>query len=194
MRSRCIAFPYALLVGMVLQSIFFLQALNAFAVEKQTVPVETVQASVLREAIPNSAVVGHGVLFYAFWDIYEATLFAPGGVWDAKQPHALSIEYFRALNGKAIADRSVQEIRQQGFTDEVMLAAWHAQMKAIFPDVKKGTVLTAVYIPDMHTSFYSGTEVIGVIKDDAFGKAFFGIWLAEKTSEPTLRRALLGLQ
>lgn len=176
-------------MGMVLQGIFFVQALNVFAAQEHAAPVEAVQASV-----PGATVVGSGVLFYAFWDIYEATLFAPGGVWDANQPHALSIEYFRALDGKAIADRSVQEIRQQGFTDEVTLAAWHAQMKAIFPDVKKGTVLTAVYIPDAHTTFYKGAETIGVIKDDAFGKAFFGIWLAEKTSEPKLRRALLGLQ
>lgn len=189
MQSRCISFPDTVFLCMVFQSIFFLQALNVFAIEENTSPVKTVQASV-----PGAAVVGRGVLSYAFWDIYEATLFAPEGVWNSSKPFALSIEYFRALKGKEIADRSVQEIRQQGFTNEVTLAAWNSQMKAIFPDVKKGTVLTAVYMPDKQTTFYNGAEIIGVIKDDDFGKSFFGIWLAEKTSEPTLRRALLGLK
>lgn len=194
MWSRCSSFLDTrflnmVFLGMVFQGIFFLQAINVFAAEEDAIPDETVQASV-----PNISVVGRGVLSYAFWDIYEATLFAPEGVWDPNKPFALSIEYFRALKGKEIADRSVQEIRQQGFTNEVTLAAWNSQMKAIFPDVKKGTVLTAVYMPDKKTTFYNGAEIIGVIKDDDFGKSFFGIWLAEKTSEPKLRRALLGLK
>lgn len=145
-------------------------------------------------SVPDAAEVGRGVLTYAFWDVYEATLYAPAGKWDAAQPFALSIEYYRALNGKAIADRSVQEMRKQGFSDEVTLAAWHTQMKAIFPDVSAGTVLTAVYEPGKQTRFYDHSKAIGTVKGDDFGKWFFGIWLAEKTSEPKLRRALLGLQ
>ncbi|PUA30213.1 MAG: hypothetical protein B0W54_06790 [Cellvibrio sp. 79] len=174
---------------MLFQGIFFLQAINVFAIEDNASPIETVQPSV-----PGAAVVGRGILSYAFWDVYEATLFAPAGVWDSNKPFALSIEYFRAIKGKDIADRSVQEIRQQGFTNEVTLAAWNSQMKTIFPDVKKGTVLTAVYIPNKQTTFYKGADIIGVIKGDDFGKSFFGIWLAEKTSEPQLRRALLDLK
>jgi hypothetical protein len=83
---------------------------------------------------------------------------------------------------------------KQGFTDEVTLADWNSQMKAIFPDVKAGTVLTAISQPGKQTTFYDGATIIGSIKGDDFGKAFFGIWLAEKTSEPKLRRALLGLK
>lgn len=164
-----------------LLTLFFLQLSTAFA-------TETPLASV-----PNASVVGRGVLSYAFWDVYEATLYAPDGRWDATQPFALSIEYYRAINGKNIADRSVQEIRRQGFTDEVRLAAWNTQMKAIFPDVKDGTVLSAVYVPGKPTVFYNGADVIGEIKGDDFGNLFFAIWLGERTSEPKLRRALLGL-
>lgn len=189
MRSSCISFVNTVFLGMMLQSVFFLQAINACAVEENVFPVETIQTSV-----PDASVVGSGVLSYAFWDIYKASLFAPDGVWDPDKPYALSIEYFRAIKGKDIADRSVQEIRQQGFTNEVTLAAWNSQMKTIFPDVKKGTVLTAIYMPGKQTTFYKGADTIGVIKGDDFGKSFFGIWLAEKTSEPKLRRALLGLK
>jgi len=143
--------------------------------------------------VPNASVVGRGVLTYIFWDVYEATLYAPQGRWDPAKPQALSIEYHCEIDGKDIADRSVQEIRKQGFTDEVKLATWNAQMKTIFPDVKDGSVLSAVYLPGRETVFYSGDNMIGTVKGDDFGRLFFGIWLNEKTSQPALRRALLGL-
>lgn len=144
-------------------------------------------------AVPEASVVGRGVLSYAFWDVYKATLYAPDGKFDPREPFALSIEYFVSINGADIADRSTQEIRKQGFSDEAKLAAWNAQMKAIFPDVRDGTVLSAAYIPGKKTVFFSGDTMIGSIDGDDFGQRFFGIWLDEKTSEPKLRRALLGL-
>jgi hypothetical protein len=143
-------------------------------------------------SVPDAAIVGRGTFAYVFWDIYEATLYAPRGQWDQARPHALFIEYKRALNGKAIADRSVQEIRKQGVTDAATLVTWYAQMQQIFPDVAAGTVLSAVYVPGQQTEFYAGNKSLGVITDDDFGRSFFGIWLGEKTSEPGLRRALLG--
>lgn len=143
--------------------------------------------------VPSASVVGRGVLSYAFWDVYQATLYARKGRFDPSEPVALSIEYYCAIDGKDIADRSVQEMRKQGFNDEIKLAAWNAQMKTIFPDVRHGTVLSAVYMPGKQTVFYNGSAVIGTIKGDDFGRLFLGIWLDEKTSEPELRRALLGL-
>jgi hypothetical protein len=144
-------------------------------------------------SVPAASVVGRGVLSYAFWDIYEATLYAPKGAWSAARPFALSIEYYKDINGRDIADTSAKEMRKQGFTNERKLSDWNAQMRSIFPDVKQGTVLSAVYIPGRHTIFYDGNRAIGSIKGDDFGRLFFGIWLSEQTSKPALRRALLGL-
>lgn len=167
----------------------FLIALTALIFYAQSaLASETILASV-----PSASVVGRGVLSYAFWDVYEATLYAPKGRFDPEKPFALSIEYYHSINGKDIADRSVQEMRKQGFNDEIKLAAWNGQMKAIFPDVEDGTVLSAVYRPGNQTIFYNGNKAIGSIKGDDFGRLFFGIWLGERTSEPELRRALLGL-
>lgn len=143
--------------------------------------------------VPHASVVGRGVLTYVIWDVYTATLYAPYGRWDLAQPYALSLEYYRDIDGKDIADRSVQEMRKEGFTNEVKLATWNAQLKTIFPDVKDGSVLSAIYLPGKETVFYSGDNAIGAIKGDEFGRYFFGIWLSEKTSAPELRRALLGL-
>jgi hypothetical protein len=149
---------------------------------------ETVLASV-----PRASVVGRGVLSFAFWDVYKATLYAPDGQFGSEKPIALTIEYLISINGRDIADRSVQEMRKQGFADEAKLADWNAQLKVIFPDVRNGTVLSAVYQPGEQTAFYNGSTAIGTIAGDDFGRLFFGIWLGERTSEPKLRRALLGL-
>ncbi len=143
--------------------------------------------------VPNASVVGRGKLSYIFWDIYEATLYAPNGQWKSNKPFALLIKYYQGIDSNDIADITVQEIHKQGFTDEKKLAAWNAKMRAFLPNVEDGTVLSAVYLPGEQTTFYNGNQMIGVIKDNKFGQLFFGIWLGEKTSEPELRRALLGL-
>ncbi|MDE1901788.1 MAG: chalcone isomerase family protein [Alphaproteobacteria bacterium] len=150
-------------------------------------------AEAIYASVPDAAVVGHGELNYIFWDIYDATLYAPRGKWNPDKSFALSIEYHCDIDGKEIADRAIAEMRNQGFSNEIKLATWDGQMKSIFPDVKNGTVLSAIYIPGKQTVFYDGDKVIGAIKGDDFGKLFFGIWLSEKTSEPDLRRALLGI-
>ena len=64
-------------------------------------------------------------------------------------------------------------MRKQGFKDEVKLAAWHTQMQSIFPDVKNGSVLTAVVNANQETSFYDGNQLLGTIKGNDFAKWFF---------------------
>ncbi|HRQ79604.1 MAG TPA: chalcone isomerase family protein [Azospirillaceae bacterium] len=169
-----------------LKIIVFLSVLFGFS--------QTVFATdVVKSSVPGASIVGRGILTYLVWDVYEATLYAPNGRWESQKPFALSIEYYRALQGADIAKRSVQEMRRQGFTDEAKLADWYTRMKAIFPNVAAGTVLTAVFTPVGETAFYNGNTPVGVIQGGDFARLFFGIWLDEKTSEPELRRALLGL-
>lgn len=148
---------------------------------------------VILKQIPGAKVVGEGRLSIVFWDVYDATLYAPHGKLDMDKPFALSIRYMREIEGLDIAERSAEEIRGQGFSDEEKLADWNTQMKNIFPDTKHGTRLTAVFIPGKKTIFYEGDRQIGTIKDAEFTQMFSDIWLGEKTSEPGLRRKLLGL-
>lgn len=146
----------------------------------------------IEKFVPQAEKVGQGRLTYMFWDVYDAALYAPGGAWQEGRPFALQLSYLRELEGKKIADRSVEEMRNQGFNDEVKLATWHAQMKNIFPDVDKGIILTGVHTKTGEAVFYLDKTEIGRINDPEFSKAFFNIWLSEKTSAPDLRRKLLG--
>lgn len=151
-----------------------------------------VAADAVMQQIPNAHKVGEGRLSIVFWDVYDAALYAPDGEWNPEKPHALSIRYFREIEGADIAERSIEEMRKQGFSDERLLADWYKQMLAIFPDVKDGTELTALFTSKKTTDFYHNGKRIGSVNAPLFGKYFFDIWLGEKTSEPSLRKALLG--
>lgn len=155
-------------------------------------PLKTNANQIIYDKIPDAEIVGEGRFSYLFWDLYDASLHAPDGNWNNNKPYALKLRYLRNLDGHKIADRSAEEIRRQGFNDEAKLAAWHSQMKNIFPDVSKGTEIIGIHVPGEETRFYLGTSEIGLIKDPKFGKWFFGIWLSEKTSAPELRTSLLG--
>jgi hypothetical protein len=142
--------------------------------------------------VKNLKPVGSGRLSFLTMDVYDAALFAPQGQWKPGEPLALRLTYLRALKGNKIADRSIEEMRGIGVTDEVRLAAWHTQMREIFPDVDDGITLTGVLNSQGETIFLKNDEEIGRIKDPGFGQAFFDIWLSEKTNEPRLRKKLLG--
>lgn len=145
-----------------------------------------------RLQIPNAELVGEGRLKYLFWSVFDAALYAPGGVWSEDKPFALSLSYLRDLDGKSIVDASVDEMRTQGMKDEAVLERWRQEMAAIFMDVDDKTTLTGIADQDGHAIFYRNGEPAGVIRDPEFSRSFFNIWLGEKTSEPRLRAQLIG--
>jgi len=144
------------------------------------------------EAQPALDLVGSGTLTFFVFRVYDAWLWAPGGQWSQSEPFVLDLRYSRALVGAQIADRSVVEIRKQGRASEAQLASWGAFMRQTFPDVSEGDRLTGEFIPRGATRFYFNGELRAEIQDPEFGPAFAAIWLAPETSEPRLRRALLG--
>ena len=148
--------------------------------------------SVVENYMPDAQKVGEGRLTFLAWDLYDATLYAPKGQWKSVGPFALKLSYFREVSGTDIADQSMEEIRNQGFDNEIKLAAWHAQLKKIFPNVAKGSNLIGIYKHTGETIFYDQDNKIGQINNTEFGRLFFNIWLGEKTNVPHLRKKLLG--
>ena len=101
--------------------------------------------------VPDAEKVGEGRLTVMVWDVYDASLYAPKGEWEEDKPFALKLTYLRDIKGKKIADRTIEEIRKQGFDDEVKLADWHAQLIRIFPDVNEDTSLVGIYKDNQET-------------------------------------------
>lgn len=145
----------------------------------------------VQKSVPEAAPTGTERMTYMLWDLYDATLFVPNGVYQPGQPLALKLEYLRHLHGTKIADKSIEEIRRQGYNDEINLAKWHSQLRDIFPDVDKKSVITGVLDKNQVTTFYLNNNKIGTIADPGFGKRFFDIWLGDNTSAPKIRDQLL---
>ncbi|MDT0583192.1 chalcone isomerase family protein [Brumicola blandensis] len=143
--------------------------------------------------IPEAEAVGEARLKIMFWKIYDAKLVASKGQWQANSPFALSLTYLRDFDGEDIASRSVDEMRDIGYEDEVELAKWYEQMRSVFPNVKEGENITGVLDTKKHTHFYYQGKLIGSIDDISFGQSFFDIWLHKNTSEPEMRKQLLGM-
>lgn len=119
--------------------------------------------------------------------VYEATLWA--GDDPQRPPLALRLDYKRTIEGKAIAEASVKEMRRF-VSDEALLRQWGELMLRIFPDVKPGDHIVGTHRPD-GAHFYQGERLLGTIGAPGFAEAFFAIWLDARTSAPALRRALL---
>ena len=133
--------------------------------------------------------------------VYDVTLFSKAGAplaakpYDASaQPFVLELVYDIGLKGAAISERSVEEMRKQGYKDDAQLQKWQTQMTQVFPDIKSGDVLIGVAVPGKEARFYNRSKLIGTIADAEFIAAFFDIWLSEKSSEPKLRAKLIGVK
>ena len=152
----------------------------------------SVASEVIEKYLTNPQVIGEARFSILLWKIYDVTLHSSSGEWPTKNPYSLTFRYLRDVSGKELTSRSISEIRKQGQQDENTLTKWEMSMQTIFPDVKKGSVLTAVFVPGNHTVFAAFNQEIGNIKGDSFLNAFAGIWLSEKTSLPELRQKLIG--
>jgi hypothetical protein len=137
--------------------------------------------------------VGKARLSFLFWDVYDAQLYAPQRVFSPDGMYALSLRYLMDFSGPDIAERSLDEMRGQGYRDKLQLDRWLVEMLTIFPDVQAGDELIGVRSVIGESYFLHNGKVIGTVTDPLFADAFFGIWLAPNSSEPKLRKKLLGI-
>lgn len=154
------------------------------------VPATPLPAAVLA-AEPTLALVGKSRFRKFFIHVYDARLWAPAGDYQPEAVVALDLTYARAFDSDALAARSVQEMANIGAGSDAQRAQWGEQMREVFPDVDDGDRLIGLYEPGGPSRFYLNGERYSQVADPAFGEAFFGIWLDEATSEPTLREALI---
>ncbi len=142
--------------------------------------------------LPHARAQGGGELTWFGLPIYHGYLWSTGGGFSFDAPFALDLHYQRALAGRAIAQRSVEEIAKLGFGDAADHARWGDAMARLFPDVRRGDHLTGVHVPGRGVRFFHNGRPLGEIADADFARAFFGIWLDARTSRPDFRRRLLG--
>lgn len=147
--------------------------------------------------LPGSRLTGTARLTFLGFQIYDARLWAAPtlrGDNYASETFVLELAYLRDFRGEAIAERTIKEMRRVEELPDAAAADWLAQMKRLFPDVKKGDRLGGVHRPGVGIEFFSNGVPSGEIRDAAFARVFMGIWLSPRTSQPEMREHLLGLK
>lgn len=139
---------------------------------------------------------GQGRLRWFGLHVYDARLWsaAPAEHDVEQQPFALELEYARRLEGRGIAERSLDEMARIGRFDPDRGQQWLATMNQLFPDVAPGDRLTGVQRERGQAQFFHNGTLRGMVADDDFTRLFFGIWLSPRTSAPALREQLLGMR
>lgn len=146
---------------------------------------------VVTQELPGLSARGEGTMRFFGLKVYDVRLWTRMKPFAHHEPFALELVYDMSLKGRDIAERSLKEMRDQGHTDEEKLKRWGEEMAKVFPDIKKGDTLIGVSIPGKEARFYNREKFIATIADAEFSKAFFDIWLSEKTSAPQVRIKLL---
>jgi len=144
--------------------------------------------------LPGAVWAGTARMRYFTFNIYDASLWvAPGFAASryAQTPFALQLNYLRNLDGTAIAERSLVEMRRGASITPAQEQRWLAAMQATFPDVKAGDRITGLHQPGLGAHFWFNGTARPAIADAEFSRLFFGIWLADSTSEPRMRLAML---
>lgn len=136
--------------------------------------------------------LGAGEMTWFGLRLYDAQLWAAGPSFRGASPYALALTYARDFSAERLVDTSVEEMRRLGMRDEATLERWRAELARVFPDVRKGDVIVGVHWPDRGAAFYHRGQLTGEVRDPAFARAFFGIWLDPRTRAPELRSRLLG--
>jgi hypothetical protein len=141
---------------------------------------------------PQLKMRGKGLLTWFGFRVYNATLWTSNGTASRTEPYALELQYLRNLDGEALATRSIDEMKGQGVGTEAQHEAWLPEMRKAFPNVKTNDRIVGLHLPGKGAKFFHNGKLTHEVNDVTFARAFFDIWLSPKTSQPALRRSLLG--
>ncbi|VVD84753.1 hypothetical protein PEP31012_01289 [Pandoraea eparura] len=146
------------------------------------------------QEIPTAHLVGRGSFTRLGFHLYDAELFSGAehvsANWSA-HPLVLDLRYARSFKSHTLVQRSLIEMNKLQVATDAQRQHWAEALAHILPDVTAGQHLTGVFQPGDGTRFFSDGKLIGQIAGDAFGRAFFAIWLDPRTSAPDLRADLI---
>ena len=148
----------------------------------------------LKDLLPQSRLVGKGRLTFYGFQVYDARLWSVAGFRAdnfSAQPFVLELSYLRDFKNRAVAERSIHEMRRSANISDAQAATWIEEMMRAYPDIKKGDRVMGINKPGVGAAFLVNGKPTSEIRDAEFARLFFGIWLSPNTSEPKLRSGLL---
>lgn len=150
------------------------------------------RGEVMRDFVPDAALVGKARFQVLFFKIYDAALYAPKGVYDRRAPYALRLTYL--INGKKdrIIKQTVKEMKRQRAASDSTIEGWVPLMEQAFIDMPKGTSADFIHTGDGRLVLTVGNEIHAELTDRRFIRALMDIWLGPKVRDADFQLALLG--
>jgi len=147
-----------------------------------------------RAQLPQAQALGGGDLTWFGLRIYRATLWSASKPFDATQPFALQLHYYRSISRERLVRTSIDEIRRLSAAPIAAptLTRWEALLNTAFVDVRDGDELTGVYLPGQGMQLYDRQRLLAELNDEALARAFFDIWLNPDSRDQRLRQRLIG--
>jgi hypothetical protein len=147
-----------------------------------------------RAIAPEAVQWGQGRLTWWGISAYDARLWATGSFEPqafARHPFVLELTYLRPFRAADIARRCVDEMRGAGAFSAEQAARWQEALRSALPDVTAGDRIAGIHRPGRGLAFSVNDRPAVELEDPELARLFFSIWLAETTSDPGLRAALL---
>ncbi|PKH02924.1 hypothetical protein CXF72_09015 [Psychromonas sp. MB-3u-54] len=136
--------------------------------------------------------VGQGEMSWLFMDVYQVSLHSADGHYVHQEyPQALTIRYQRSFKKEWLIKATAEEWQKMKI-DSRQYEPWLAQFFSLWPNVNSGDTLTFLVAKNGQGTFYHNDRLLGDINNRDLSRAFLDIWLSKKTSEPDLRRQLIG--
>ena len=115
--------------------------------------------------MPQARLAGSGTYTFFTMKIYAAELWVGPQGYAPAAPFALDLRYARKLDGRKIAEASVEQMEKIGAGSPAQRKAWLQKMLAIFPDVHEGSHITGIFVPDEGARFYLDGKPLASIND-----------------------------
>jgi len=137
---------------------------------------------------------GEGHMNFLFIKAYNARLWTDAATWSMDTPFAMEITYGMGFDTSDLTERTIKEMKNvDPQLSDAEVAKLTPQLNKVYPAVKSGDRLTALYLPGKPIAFSHNGTPTGSI-DVGYAKDFFGLWLLPTTSSPSLRDKLLRLK
>lgn len=161
-----------------------------------TVEVNEVPFALAAPSEETMRLHGGAKLRWFLFDVYVAGLYLPPDVEPSRVledvPKRIEFHYLVSIDGKDFGPAG-EKILRRGLSDEALapLADRLAQIRAAYRDVEPGDRYALTYVPGRGTELsMNGTPLLTIPGAD-FARAYFSIWLGEKSLDDGFRKNLL---
>ena len=156
------------------------------------IPSLTWTSEVEKEVFQSPKLIGEGTLKVLMWEVYDLRLYTDGTAFSWQDKFMLEFDYSRELKKESVIDASLKEFKLQPNVTDKDIEAWNVYLEQVIQSVQKGTKASIMWVPEGQIVFNYEGSTPSTIENEDFARAFFNIWLGEKTSRPKLRSQLLG--